>query len=164
MAEYNDLRRLFQSNDSLLSFFWGIQLLMGFCVVCRVFEEESNSCHYHGKGGEAGEPHRVTQLQHGANSWPVWLLQQYSWEASCRRGCYCHSQSSDRRIVLPLNCPWLQSFIWPWRAVVTSSFMCKGNKKLAGFQQTLVLSGACVVYIKLQNTFRTNSPQQAKLF
>lgn len=47
-------------NGSLLLFFWESQLLMGFCVVCRVFEEESSSCHCHGKGGEAREPYRVT--------------------------------------------------------------------------------------------------------
>lgn len=151
-------------NDSLLLFFWGIQLLMGFRVVCRVFEEKSSSCHCHGKGGESGEPHRVT---------PSCSMEQIS----DRFGYYncipgmAHAKGDDiaipspqRGILLPLNSPWLQSFIWPWRAVVTSFFMCKGNMKLAGFQQTLVLSGACVVYIKLQNTFRTNSPQQAKLF
>lgn len=33
--------------------------------------------------------------------------------------------------------------------------------KLAGFQQTLVLSGVCVVYIEFQNAFRTNSPRQS---
>lgn len=61
-------------NDSLFLFFFGIQLLMGFHVVCRVFDEESNSCHCHGKGGEAGEPHmRTSPLQWGANSWPVWF-------------------------------------------------------------------------------------------
>lgn len=73
----------------------------GFCVVYRVLEEVSSSCHCHGKGGEAGEPHRVlligySQLQHGANSGPVCLLQQYSCAASCRRWGYCHSQSSAR--------------------------------------------------------------------
>lgn len=39
--------------------FAGFNCWWGFCVVYRVLEEVSSSCHCHGKGGEAGEPHRV---------------------------------------------------------------------------------------------------------
>lgn len=88
------------------------------------------------------------------------LLQQYSWDVSCGWGCYCHSQSSER------NCASLELSLASVIHLILKGccdkfFMCKGNMKLAEFQQTLVLSGACVVYIKLQNAFRASSPQQS---
>lgn len=141
--------------------FWEIQLLVEFCVVCRVFEKESSSCQCHEKGGEAGEAHRVTP-----NCSMEQIPDQFGYYNSMpgmphAEGGVIAIPSPQRGNVLPLNSPLLQSFIWPWRTVVTSSFMCKGSMNLADFQQTLVLSAACVVYIKLQNAFRTNSPRQS---
>lgn len=97
-------------NGSLLLFFWESQLLMGFCVVCRVFEEESSSCHCHGKGGEAREPYRVT---------PSCIVEQmpdqfgyYNSIAGINaEGDVIAIPSPQRGIVLPLNSPWFQSFI-----------------------------------------------------
>lgn len=141
--------------------FGGFSFWWGFCVVYRVLEEVSSSCHCHGKGAEAGEPHRVTPSC-SMEQIPCWFGYYNSVPVMPHaEGEVIAIPSPQQGIVLPLNSPWLQSFIWPRRAVVTSSFMCKGNMKLAGFQQTLVLSGACVVYIQLQNAFRTNSPWQS---
>lgn len=98
-------------NDSLLLLFLGIQLLMGLRVVCRVFGKESSSCHCHGKGGEAGEPHGVTPScsmdripdHFGYYSSIPWMPNA--------EGDVTAIPSPQRGIVLPLNAPWLQSFI-----------------------------------------------------
>lgn len=82
---------------------------MGFRVVCRVFEEESSSCHCHGKG-EVREPYRVT---------PSCIVEQVPDQFGyCNGIARIHAEgdviaipSPQRGIVRPLNSPWLQSFI-----------------------------------------------------